>query len=181
MCRMCVWPGVAWVLEVRAALEQQKLYLRRARGAGVGSTLLGVCWARGAWEEWFRAWVSLQLGDSRRKTAWSWLFGAVWLCVVGRYGSPESDRPRARRSISSTNGETFHLKPLPSSVAAGVRSEGSIVISSRCVGVFFRQYTRYMYNDDPLRQRRPHTRTSVSKLLTCLLPDGISSRSGSGD
>ena len=51
LCRMCVWPGVAWVLEVRAALEQQKLYLRRARGAGVGSALLGVCWVRCAWEE----------------------------------------------------------------------------------------------------------------------------------
>ena len=79
LCRMCVWPGVAWVLEVRAALEQQKLYVRRARGAGVGSTLLGVCWARGAWEEWFRAWVSPQLGDSRRKTAWSCLLGALRL------------------------------------------------------------------------------------------------------
>ena len=43
LCRMCVRPGVAWVLEVRAALEQQKLYVRRARGAGVGSALLGVC------------------------------------------------------------------------------------------------------------------------------------------
>ena len=55
LCRMCVWPGVAWVLEVRAALEQQKLYVRRARGAGVGSASPWAGRVRGALEGRIRA------------------------------------------------------------------------------------------------------------------------------
>ena len=90
--------------------------------------------ARSVPERALRAAVSCQIRDRRVGAAWKPVWWARWLCLVGRFGSPESDRPRARRSTSSTNGEALHLKPLPSSVAAGVRSEGSIVMSSRRVG-----------------------------------------------
>ena len=59
---------VASLAAARRPSETQKLYVRCARGAGVGSAAFGVGCVCGAWEEWFRAWVSPWFVDSRRET-----------------------------------------------------------------------------------------------------------------
>ena len=87
-----VCAAVRWAASQAAAGRPsgtQKLYVRRARGAGVGSSLLGAGCVRGAWEEWIRAWVSPWLGDSRRETALDCLFRETALDRgVVRYGTP---------------------------------------------------------------------------------------------
>ena len=53
--RAWVRPGVARGREMCVALEERRLYVVRARDAGVGSALFGAGRVRGAWEERIRA------------------------------------------------------------------------------------------------------------------------------
>ena len=60
----------------------------------------------------------------------------------------------------------YFTSSLPPRVAQGCYSEfgaGTVAAVSRGKDT---KYTRYMYNDDPLRQRMPHTRTSQVTKVT---------------
>ena len=88
-CRMWVRPEAAWGPEVCFALERVRLSVRCARGVDVGSASPWAGRVRGALEGRIRALVSLRLGESRRTTAGSCLFGAVWPGGVVRCGTPK--------------------------------------------------------------------------------------------